>query len=727
MLPDELPDQLVPVVLPVPLDGPFTYSVPGCSKLQAGQFVTVPFGKNLVTGVVWLHDEPPLVGNYKIKPIEAVLARSPLPAAILSLIEQLTIETLSPRGALLRLAMSVPAALEPGPQKAMLAWQVSDPVVGLNADLDHLQQALGNEGCLTQSELLKRAKLTPARLRKLIEQGFVTKQFRDVDDAPPAQHFAFERPDLSAEQEAASALIESRRELEPFGQILLEGVPGSGKTEVYFDTMAQTLKAGGTSLVLLPEIALSAQWLQRFEQRFGAVPALWHSGCTPAQRRKTWKDVARGRIKVLVGTRSALFLPFPKLDLIVIDEEHDTSYKQEDGVIYDARVAALIRAQLDKTWLILASATPSLETVINIERQGAAHIVMATSHGAALPPMIELADIRSRERALGFLGPALREALSDNLSAGRQSMLFLNRRGYAPLMTCRACGYRFDCGNCTAWLTIHRYRQRMLCHHCGFSRPMPEHCPDCGALDCVVSVGPGVERIADEVQRLLPDARLALITSDTVTGSNKARMFIEAMENRDIDVVVGTQLVAKGHHFPNLTLVGIVDADASLGGNDPRGAERCFQLLYQLAGRAGRGDLRGRVIIQTRSPDHPVIQALAHGDRQQLQDLERQDRELARLPPFGKLAAFIISGRDHKDVRHLGLKLVREAPRLAGMSVLGPAPAPLAMLRGSYRERMLIKADLDIDLPSVLRNWLRQVSVPARLRLTIDVDPQSFF
>ena len=727
MLGDEKRGKLIAVVVPLPLDGPFTYLFESDAELVAGQFVRVPFGKKIVTGVVW-HGEPDSQVNLnKIKSVDEVLNLRPLPQTILQMIDELAWETLAPRGALLRSAMSVPAALEPGPQKKMLMWPASDSAVEKPADFTKLQQSLGEAGLATQSELSKLAKLTPKRVQNLIDHGLISPTIQDLDEIAFRQKFTFRPAGLSAQQVKSWQEIDSFWSANPQGEVLLEGVPGSGKTEVYFQAIAAVLDASGAALVLLPEIALSAQWLERFEQRFGGPPALWHSACTAAQRRKTWKDIAKGDVKVLVGTRSALFLPFPRLNLIIIDEEHDPSYKQEDGVVYDARMAARLRAHNDSSFLISSSATPSLDTLVHIENRGGLRTVMKKSHGEAAPPAIQIADIRSKDRRAGFIGLELADALRQNLADGRQSMLFLNRRGFAPLMTCRACGYRFDCSNCTAWLTIHKYRQRMLCHHCGYNRPLPEHCPDCGTLDCAVAVGPGVERIADEVSRFLPQARLASVTSDTINSGKRANEFVHSMNAGEIDVVIGTQLIAKGHHFPKLTLVGVVDADASLGASDPRASERCFQLLYQLAGRAGRADIRGRVILQTRSPDHPVIAALAQGDRREFQALEREERKMAGLPPFGRLAAFIISGRDNQDVRHLGLKLVRNAPDQKDIKVLGPAPAPLAMLRGLYRERILIKAALETDLPTVLRSWLKMVPVPSRLRLTVDVDPQSFY
>lgn len=725
MLADLLGSEIVSVVVTRPLDGPFSYLAP--KALLPGQFVTVPFGNQKLTGVVWRDQAAPIIASHKIKPVEDILETEPLPESLIKLIDQLAKETLTPRGSLLRLAMSVPAALGPGPLRKMLVWRQPENAADLPSEYIRLVETLGPEGSMASAKLKKLLGIKTSSIKRLMSLGLIGEELRDLDMIRLEQRPRFRRLVLSAEQSHAVDQIQAHFSEKYASPVLLEGVPGSGKTEVYFEVMARKLKDGGTVLVLLPEIALSGQWLKRFEEFFGFRPALWHSGCTAAQRRKTWKDARRGDIRVLVGTRSALFLPFQSVGLVIMDEEHETSYKQEDGAIYDARHAARIRTRLESSSLLFASATPSLETIVRAEREQGLHIRLSQRHGTAQRPKIELADLRGRERRQGFLAEQLIGALEANRQAKQQSMLFLNKRGFAPLMTCRSCGYRFECGNCTAWLTLHQYRGRLLCHHCGFSRPNPDHCPECGTVDCTVAVGPGVERLEAEVKRLLPEIRTAIVTSDTITSSGKAEAFAAAMEGGEIDIAIGTQLVAKGHDFKNLTLVGIVDADSALGAGDPRANERCFQLLYQLAGRSGRADRRGRVIIQTRHPDHPVIRALSENDRSGFLAVERDERRFANLPPFGKLAAFILSGRNQSDVRHSGQKLVRKAPPLEGLRVLGPAPAPLSMLRGSYRERILIKASLDLDVPEVIRKWLSSVKIMSSVRLAIDIDPQSFY
>ena len=506
--------------------------------------------------------------------------------------------------------------------------------------------------------------------------------------------------ELSAAQAAAARAL-SNLLADGHSVALLEGVPGAGKTEVYLEAVAATVARGRQVLILLPEIALTAQLMERFERHFGRPPAAWHSELGAAARRRTWRRIAEGREPVVIGARSALFLPFPELGLIVVDEEHDTSFKQEDGVPYHGRDIAVARARFEACPVILVSATPALETAWKMGRlagercegvQGRA-LLLPARHGGSDMPEVELIDLR---RDLpprgGWLSPGLRAALEATLAAGEQALLFLNRRGFAPLTLCRACGHRLRCPNCSAWLVTHRLRHRLLCHHCGYGRAELEHCPSCGTVDALVACGPGVERLDEEVRALLPDARVEILTSDRPAGPSAVAALLRAMRDHELDLLIGTQIIAKGHHFPDLTLVGVVDGDLGLAGGDLRAAERQFQLLYQVAGRAGRAAQRGRVLIQTHLPDHPVMQALAAGDKERFYAEELAERREAGMPPFGRLAAVIVSGRDLQAVRRFAALLAREAPEAPGLRVLGPAPAPLALLRGRYRQRLLVIA-----------------------------------
>jgi primosomal protein N' (replication factor Y) len=545
---------------------------------------------------------------------------------------------------------------------------------------------------------------------------------------------AFPRPDpgfahtaFAGEQGAAAARLREAVAARRFGVTLLEGVTGSGKTEVYLDAIAEALQQGRQALVLLPEIALSTQWLERFQRRFGAPPALWHSELSPRTRRVTWRAVAEGEAKVLVGARSALFLPFPDLGLIVVDEEHETAFKQEEGVIYHARDMAVVRARLEEAACVLVSATPSLESVHNAETGRYARLGLPVRHGGAAMPAIRALDLRATPPERGrFLAPPLVAAIRATLERGEQAMLFLNRRGYAPLTLCRACGHRMQCPNCTAWLVEHRAQRRLLCHHCGHTEPTPPACPACGAEHSLVPIGPGVERIQEEAAELFPEARRLVMASDTLPGPAAAAEAARRIAEREVDLIIGTQVVAKGWHFPHLTLVGVVDADLGLAGGDLRAAERTMQLLHQVAGRAGRASAPGEVWLQSFAPEHPVMAALVADDFPGFLKAEAAQRAPGLWPPFGRLAALIVSSEDARAAERTARDLGLAAPHGQGVQVLGPAPAPLALLRGRHRHRLLLKAPRDTRVQPLLRDWLARVKIPSEVRVQVDVDPVGF-
>ncbi len=727
-------DAPVPVLVPVPVDAPFDYRWELPEPPRPGSYVEVPFGARRLVGVVW--DGPPARRSppARLRPVERLLDLPPLPRPLRDLLAETARETLAPLGAVLKLVLSVPAAFAPEPPRLGFRRAGDATPAGLTAARRRVLCALEPGAVLPAAEIARRAGVGAGVVRAMAELGLLETAplpEREPDPPDPA------RPghSLSPAQEEAAARLRAMVRAGGHAVALLEGVPGSGKTEVYFEAVAEALAAGRRVLVLLPEIALSAQWLERFARRFGAPPAVWHSALTPARRRRLWRRIVEGREPVLVGARSALFLPLAGLGLLIVDEEHDASFKQDEGVPYDARTAALARARLEDCPLLLVSATPSVESAY---RAGAVagfappgerwhHLLLPDRHGGATLPEIRLVDLRrQRPPPASWLSPPLREALGACLEAGEQALLFLNRRGYAPLTLCRACGHRLRCPNCSAWLVTHRLKRRLQCHHCGWNRPEPEHCPHCGTVEALVASGPGVERIAEEVRHLFAGARLRIVASDTVRTAAQAAELVEAVTAGGIDILIGTQILAKGHHFPALTLVGVVDADLGLAGGDLRAAERTFQLLYQVAGRAGREERPGRVLIQTHLPEHPVMQALARGDRRGFLESELAEREASGMPPFGRLAALVLSGRDAEQVRREARRLARTAPRLDGLTVLGPAPAPLTLLRGRYRERFLVKAATGIDLPASLRAWLDGVRLPGAVRLRVDVDPQSF-
>ncbi len=527
-----------------------------------------------------------------------------------------------------------------------------------------------------------------------------------------------------AQEKAVKQLLS----LKDFQVALLDGVTGSGKTEVYFEAIAHTLEQGKQVLVLLPEIILTTAWLNRFEKRFGVQPALWHSSITPKTRRDTWEAARNGTAQVVVGARSALFLPIKDLGLIVVDEEHDASFKQEDGVLYNARDMAIVRASQAPCPIILASATPSLETYCNAMEGRYQHIHLPERFAGAMLPEIELVDMRQKEKGpIKFISKRLQQALKEKIDHHEQSLLFINRRGYAPLVLCRSCGTRLQCPHCSAWLTEHKGAGVIQCHHCGYTRKMPTECPCCHEKESLIACGPGVERVAEEVLALFPMARIAEITSDTLTSPEQFKDLLERIQNGMIDILIGTQMLAKGHHFPNLTLVGVIDADMGLAGGDLRAGERTFQLLNQVMGRAGREAKKGLALLQTYAPENLILKALQENNRDAFLSEEMTARKLLKMPPYGKLVALIISGKNNALAYQTAKTIAQKAPFVKGLDVLGPVVAPIAKLRDKHRYRLLIKADKTLKIQNLLQNWLNQVKIPPSVDVRIDIDPYSFF
>jgi primosomal protein N' (replication factor Y) len=724
------------VLLPLPLAGAYDYRVPaGMEPPPPGSFVQVPLGGREMIGVVWDGEADPELPERKLRDITHLLDVPAMTASLRKFVDWVAAYTVSPPGAVLRMAMSSPSALEPPMAKA--GWRASAAgrvalargtgLTGARSRvLETLEGELDGEPHLAAT-IAQRAGVSSGVLRGMADAGLLEPALieRAVD---------FPRPDLKRggpllgeEQQVAGRALREAVVAKRFGVTLLSGVTGSGKTEVYLEAVAECLAQGRQALVLLPEIALSAQWLERFEARFGCPPALWHSELGSKRRRDTWRALAEGRVQALVGARSALFLPFPDLGLIVVDEEHETAFKQEDGVVYHARDMAVVRARLNEATCVLVSATPSLETLTNAETGRYAALDLPVRHGGATLPSVVAIDQRVTPPERGrFLSPPLVQAVRDAIGRGEQAMLFLNRRGYAPLTLCRTCGHRMRCPNCTAWLVEHRIQKRLQCHHCGHAEPIPPACPECGAEGSLTPLGPGVERVQEEAAELFPDARRLVMASDTLPGPAAAAEAARAIQAREVDLIIGTQIVAKGWHFPHLTVVGVVDADLGLAGGDLRAAERTVQLLHQVAGRAGRAEAPGQVLLQSWNPDHPVMQALISGDLDSFMAAEADQRRPGHWPPFGRLAALIVSAEDEREADAIARDLGIEAPGGDGVEVLGPAPAPLSMLRGRHRRRLLIKVRRDVPVQPILREWLSRVRVPASVKVQVDVDPVSF-
>jgi primosomal protein N' (replication factor Y) len=707
--------------------GPLDYRVPEGMAVEPGSIVAAPLGPRQLVGVVWEPERLPTteVEANRLRPLLHAFDVPPLRTPLRRLIEWTADYYLSPLASVLRMALPSSGALEGA--RSITEYRATGQVPGrLTPQRQQALERIGERQGLV-SELATAAGVSDGVIRGLVKAGAIEPVEVSIDDPyadPDPDHAP---PALEPDQAAAADTLRETVKARAFAPFLLDGVTGSGKTEVYFEAVAEAVRMGRQALVLLPEIALTEPFLKRFAARFGCDPVPWHSGLRQSPRRRAWRAIASGEARVVVGARSALFLPYAELGLIVVDEAHEASFKQEEGVQYHARDAAVMRGTFEHIPVVLASATPALETHYMVESGTYRELRLPDRFGGAKLPDMAALDLLQSPPARGqWLAPELIAALEENLEAEEQSLLFLNRRGYAPLTLCRHCGHRFQCPNCTAWMVEHRFTRRLACHHCGHVMPIPQACPECAEEDSLVACGPGVERIADEVAALFPDARTAVVTSDTIWSPAKAAEFVSRMEAGEIDIVIGTQLVTKGYHFPNLTLVGIVDADLALSGGDLRAAERTFQQIRQAAGRAGRGEKPGRVLVQSHDPGAPVIRALIGGDAEGFYAAETEARRLAGMPPFGRLAAIIISSEDQATATAAARAIGRAAPRHDNMIVLGPAPAPLAMLRGRHRHRLLIQAARAVPVQDIIRDWLAKVELPRGVRVAVDVDPYSF-
>ncbi|ANC88387.1 primosomal protein N' [Sphingomonas sp. NIC1] len=708
--------------------GPLDYRVPAGSHVEPGSVVIAPLGPRQLLGVVWEPERMPSdaeVGDNRLRPLLGVVDVPPLAAPLRRLIEWTADYYLAPPAAVVRMALASTSALEGA--RTVTEYRATGTVPPrLTPQREQALERIGDRQGLIR-ELATLADVSDAVVRGLVKAGALEAVSVDIDSPYPHPDPAFGPPTLAEAQQAAADELVAGVAAHDFRPTLLDGVTGSGKTEVYFEAVAEAIRQGRQTLVLLPEIALTEPFLKRFHDRFGCEPVAWHSGLRSTQRRRAWRAIASGEALVTVGARSALFLPYRNLGLIVVDEAHETSFKQEEGVHYHARDVAVMRGKFEQCPVILASATPAIETRQQVALGRYAELKLPGRYGPAEMPTIEAIDLIQHPPERGtWIAPKLVTALRDTFEKGEQSLLFLNRRGYAPLTLCRNCGHRFQCPNCTAWMVEHRLTRRLACHHCGHVMPTPRACPECKAEDSLVACGPGVERIADEVATLFPEAKTAVVTSDTIWSPAKAAEFVGRMEAGDIDIVVGTQLVTKGYHFPNLTLVGVIDADLGLEGGDLRAAERTFQQIRQVSGRAGRGAKPGHVFIQTHSPSAQVMQALITGDAEAFYEAETEARRDAGAPPFGRYAAIVVSSEEQACAHEVARAVAQSAPRVDGMAVYGPAPAPLAMLRGRHRYRLLVHARRALDVQDVIRDWLGGLDWPAKARVTVDVDPYNF-
>jgi primosomal protein N' (replication factor Y) (superfamily II helicase) len=735
------PERVADVLVPVAIDQAYSYRVPADLDIGPGDLVEVPLGTRETIGAVW---EIRQGGNSNLKAIAARYDLAPLNSSLHAFIDWVARWTLSPRGMVLRMSIKAPFNAEPELPRMGLR-RSGPPPARMTPARARVLAALEGGLALPKRTLLDLAACSPSVIDTLVDEG--TLDAVALPLAPVAEPCDpdFAPPLLEPRQGEAAAALVAAVEARQFSVSLLEGVTGSGKTEVYFEAVAAALRADRQALILMPEIALTAQFLDRFAARFGVRPAEWHSSVSPRKRARIWSGVASGEVKIVAGARSALFLPFTDLATIIVDEEHEAAYKQDDGVSYQARDMAVVRGQIDKAAVVLASATPSIESRVNAEQGRYRHLKLPARFGGGKLLAVETIDLRREAAPRGrWMSPRLVAAIGETLAAGEQVLLFLNRRGYAPLTLCRACGHRFQCPNCTAWLVEHRFRRALVCHHCGHIERRPDVCPECKTTDSLAACGPGVERLAEEVAELWPNARTLILSSDFPGGTERLRQELDAVAKGACDIVIGTQLVAKGHNFPLLSLVGVIDADVGLSSGDPRAAERTFQVLQQVTGRAGRFGRAGRALVQTWQPDHPVIRALLSGEAERFYSEETEQRRRAGLPPFGRLAALIVTGKDRGSAEAHARALLRAAHALPpnpkwglaplgglpsddDIALLGPAEAPIAVIRGRHRFRLLVRAPRTADLQGFLRAVLA-TAPPERggVRVTVDVDPQNF-
>jgi len=729
----------VQVLLPTGVNQAFDYTVPDGETVSLGSVVEVPFRSKTSLGVVWALEGNSDVPAHKIKPLKRILDCAPLPQVTLDFVEKVAAYNLAQKGMVLKMGMPVPSAFEPPEPEIFYTAPESVPETArLTPQRQRVLTTLKDaapppppEQGLPKDALLRICNVSAAVVKGMVDIGLLTelkivpgpKQVTPLP--PPAVSF-------TKDQQAAISMLQQQTPARNYNCILLDGVTGAGKTDVYFELLAKTIEDGGQALVLLPEIALSTSWLKRFQNRFGFEPTVWHSDLTPAQRRDALRTVRLGHAPVVVGARSALFLPFPDLRLMVVDEEHDHSFKQEEAPLYQGRDMAVMRAHLGQIPIILASATPSLETMNNVWQGKYQVVTLPKRATGAAEPTIELVDLKHHKLQAGqWISAPLAQAVADTLATQRQSLIYMNRRGYAPTSVCRSCGYQVVCSNCTATMVRHQRLSKMMCHQCGYTQPVPPECPNCGDKEGLTLVGPGVERLQEEVKALFPNARTLIMSSDTLTTPKIMDNMLTRIRDHRVDIIIGTQIIGKGHHFPKLNLIGVIDADLGLNGSDIRATERTYQILHQVAGRAGReAGEHGHVLLQTHHPEMPVMQALAAYDRDAFLEAERAQREAAGYPPFGKLAGIVVSGTRENEVIAAAKQVARTAPQSdtpKDFQVFGPAPAPFARLRGRHRYRLLVKAAKPLNIQHVMREWIGRVSAPSTVRISVDIDPYTFF
>jgi len=726
---------IVKVLIPNVVNAGYDYRLTKDADL--GTFVGVRVMNRPYIGVVYGIGDSGLAPE-KIKDVNEVFPRG-LNITDLQWIQRMSEWTMMQPGAVLRLILNVPDAFAEPKMEQLYAYNFADETQKMTENRQKVADAfsLNDNEPMSISDIQSIAKVSSAVVRAMITKDMLQPVAAREKNRPITyEYHDTNTVELNDEQRAAADAIGNDIEKGGFSVTLLDGITGSGKTQVYFDAAWRAYSMGKSVLLMMPEIALTTQFIKRFEQRFGAPAVVWHSNLTAARRREIWRGVLNGEIKMLVGTRSALFLPWQNLGLVVVDEEHDSSYKQEDMGNYHGRDMAILRAKIAGFPIVLASATPAEETLNNVELGRYKHLILRSRFGGASLPTIETIDLRENkpenykvksdavDEQTGHLSPKLCEEIEKTLSNKQQVLLFINRRGFAPIVQCKKCGWVATCSDCSVAMTYHKRLGKMLCHICGRTAPLMTKCPDCG-FD-VSMRGAGLEKIEEEVLARFPNVKTALVSSDTMMSRQSLERLVAQMESGELDIIIGTQILAKGHHFPNLTLVGVVDADMGLFGTDFRAAEHTFQQLFQVAGRAGRGELPGRVLMQTYQPDHPVLRAICAGNRDDFIKQDMAARRAAKMPPFGQLIALVIEGQKEAVLKKFCEDLRVAAPIVNGAKIMGPVMAQIYQVRNWYRMRFLIAGDVRAALQPLVKTWLARVKVPANIRVKIDVNPQNF-
>jgi primosomal protein N' (replication factor Y) (superfamily II helicase) len=724
-------DVILAVAIDTPLRRTFDYRAP--PDLVPGQRVWVPFGRRKVVGVVVAQRERTEVPAGKLRSVLAAVDTEPtFDAGLLQLLLWAADYYRHPVGEVI--AAATPAPLRSGTalREETIVWSLTE--LGRNEALTQLKtnavrlraivEALARAGEMTAAEIASAADSTADSLRKLEARGYVARSQRAATGlAAQTTSAARGGPPLNDAQREAVERITGT--LGSFASHLLYGVTGSGKTEVYLRAIAAVIERGEQALVLVPEIALTPQLIARFRARFESPLAVLHSNLSDGERLAAWRSAREGRARIVIGTRSAIFSPLARPGLIVVDEEHDASFKQQEGFRYSARDLAIVRAQRLAIPVVLGSATPALESLHRAQRQP--QWLSKLPHRAAAnaqPPRMALVDMRAHGETQGIATPAVL-AIKRHLEAGGQVMLFLNRRGYAPVLFCPACGWSAHCKRCDAHLTVHGRSHHLICHHCGSQQPVPETCANCGQP--AKPVGQGTERIEEAVRQLFPDSPLARIDRDAIRRRGELEATLARVDSKEVRILVGTQMLTKGHDFPNVTLVVVLNADQGLFSADFRAGERLAQTIVQVAGRAGRAERPGEVLIQTEYPEHPLLKLLLAGGYEAFAAGALQEREQSEWPPFARIALL----RAEAATALAPMKFLRAALAIAGdhpmrdVQLLGPAPAPMERRAGRYRAQVLLHAATHSPLQKFMSTWLPALEAlpeARRVRWSIDVD-----